>query len=405
MNQKKIFPISINGGVKNYYHFIFACLIPLINYDINTKHKYSYIIKITIGNLSNILDKIFPNRILTDYIPSNYKLGVGDRQNYFNTYINLKKNKTDDNILLDAFDIFECISIIYLVNNFNEKDLKKLEKQYVDFYYIGDNNIDPDQNNITNQYKKYKNDEEIKKIKTRYTQLYITDKYIKLQNIRPRIINFLNSLTIQLSYFTPPIILIERKIGTEKEINEFVANNYKGQLRIIYNHDELQQTLKNKYGNNFRNVNLENISFYEQYLLFKNAKIIIGQHGAGLTNIFFSQNKKTTLIEICPEWNNGSYCFANLSKFCGINYIAIIQDPMTKNEWSNLFKQNAEDVDENLFKPSLKENLTQALWNLKKIKANLANKKCRPHNETFIKNSGSVNIEEIMHYVEINYKN
>ena len=42
---------------------------------------------------------------------------------------------------------------------------------------------------------------------------------------------------------------------------------------------------------NFDIVKLENLSFDEQIYIFSNAKIVIGAHGAGLTNLCFSKEK------------------------------------------------------------------------------------------------------------------
>ena len=50
----------------------------------------------------------------------------------------------------------------------------------------------------------------------------------------------------------------------------------------------------------FKNVILEKLSFKEQVQLFNDAKIVIGQHGAGLVNSFWCQ-KNTVLIETDPR--------------------------------------------------------------------------------------------------------
>ena len=62
----------------------------------------------------------------------------------------------------------------------------------------------------------------------------------------------------------------------------------------IVNLEETQNLLKEK---NFDIVKLENLSFDEQIFVFSNAKIVVGAHGAGLTNLCFSK-EKTKVIEI-----------------------------------------------------------------------------------------------------------
>ena len=68
--------------------------------------------------------------------------------------------------------------------------------------------------------------------------------------------------------------------------------------RYISNIDTLAETLKTVYPLDEIIVsNLENISFSEQVELFHNAKLIIGQHGAALTNVLWT-NPQCVIIEI-----------------------------------------------------------------------------------------------------------
>ena len=54
------------------------------------------------------------------------------------------------------------------------------------------------------------------------------------------------------------------------------------------------------YKNDYENVILERTSVFYQYLLFKNAKLIIANHGASLSNIIF-MNKNSSVIEIISK--------------------------------------------------------------------------------------------------------
>ncbi|WNN91858.1 glycosyltransferase family 61 protein [Gloeocapsopsis dulcis] len=61
---------------------------------------------------------------------------------------------------------------------------------------------------------------------------------------------------------------------------------------------------------------LEDMNLADEVKLFSQAKIVIAPHGAGLTNIIFSQN--LTLIELFGL--SVSPCFANLARGLGFQY-------------------------------------------------------------------------------------
>ena len=69
--------------------------------------------------------------------------------------------------------------------------------------------------------------------------------------------------------------------------------------RSINAHEEIKKYMSTKYKENFANIILENYSMEEQITIFQNAKLIVGQHGAGLFNLVFSK-AGTQLIEIGP---------------------------------------------------------------------------------------------------------
>ena len=126
------------------------------------------------------------------------------------------------------------------------------------------------------------------------------------------------------------IILIERAIDNKyKLMNYSHLTNNRNKLikklgstsgkerRYISNHKEIAKSLQKKFGNKFINICLENLPLFYQYYLFSNAKLVIAQHGAALSNIIF-MNKKSCVIEIIPEDKiiEGEDTFENLSKIC-----------------------------------------------------------------------------------------
>ena len=100
--------------------------------------------------------------------------------------------------------------------------------------------------------------------------------------------------------------------------------------RKIVNNDEVKQLLKK---NNFKIINPENYTFFEQINFFYNAKIIVGMHGAGFTNIIFCK-KRTKIIEFLTKSTGNQY--KNLAKKCELNYSGMIE----KNTFNKLKYQN-----------------------------------------------------------------
>lgn len=85
--------------------------------------------------------------------------------------------------------------------------------------------------------------------------------------------------------------------------------------RMLINENKLYQKLK-KY--NFVLVDFSKYSFKKQFEIAKNCKIMIGYHGAGLSNTVF-MNKNSTLIEIYNKYYNHK-AFECLSEILQINY-------------------------------------------------------------------------------------
>jgi len=123
---------------------------------------------------------------------------------------------------------------------------------------------------------------------------------------------------LKLSYSPYKIILIER--GRSKLIGPS-NNQINGKdRRTISNHKQLNTSLSNRFGSMFKNVILEELSIEEQVSLFMNARIIIGQHGAGLCNILWIENPNSLIIEFPPH---GVDTFMNMSKAIGFDYIRL----------------------------------------------------------------------------------
>ena len=105
----------------------------------------------------------------------------------------------------------------------------------------------------------------------------------------------------------------------------------------LVNNAEIIEYLKEK---DFSIIKLSELSFDEQIELFNNAKVIIGSHGAGLTNLIFSK-ESTRIIEI-GDPNYSCYVFKNISKIQKLNYEFIKPEAVLSK--SGDMKINIEDL-------------------------------------------------------------
>jgi len=101
-------------------------------------------------------------------------------------------------------------------------------------------------------------------------------------------------------------------IGLEKKQRIFISRK---QRRRVINEDELVAVLS-KFG--FKSIAPESLSVAEQVSLFANAEVVIGVHGAALTNTVFC-SPGTKVIEIfAPDYVNP--CYRKLSSQVGLGY-------------------------------------------------------------------------------------
>ncbi|MCW8306169.1 glycosyltransferase family 61 protein [Acidiphilium sp. PA] len=104
--------------------------------------------------------------------------------------------------------------------------------------------------------------------------------------------------------------------------------------RIISNEHDIATALESR---GFQVVTLTSMSLREQITIFSNARFVVGQHGAGLTNIGFC-NEGTKILELHnPSYQN--WCYRRLSAISNLDYGFIfgIESPAeTSTHTSNL---------------------------------------------------------------------
>jgi hypothetical protein len=121
---------------------------------------------------------------------------------------------------------------------------------------------------------------------------------------------------------------------TEVRLNHsrIYISRKRAEFRRLLNEDELINYLL-KY--DFHIVELEALNFAEQVALFNNALVVVGPHGAGLTNLMFCK-KRVTVIEIFEE-NYIHLCYYNLADVFDLSYNYVIAKTIVydENNWKS----------------------------------------------------------------------
>jgi hypothetical protein len=102
---------------------------------------------------------------------------------------------------------------------------------------------------------------------------------------------------------------------------------------IVYNY--IQSVFPNE-----KWVVFENLSIHETRYLFNNAKLVIGSHGAGLSNMVF-MNENTYVLEFIPA-DNFNCCYWHLANLMKLNYMMM---PIHNYEGNGSFKVNLRQLE------------------------------------------------------------
>jgi len=110
------------------------------------------------------------------------------------------------------------------------------------------------------------------------------------------------------------IPLAQSSFDSSQFSKKVFISRHENSIRRIKNEDEIFELFREQ---GFVRYKLEDLSILEQVSLFHNANIIVGEHGAGLTNIVFAQ-PGTQVIEIFQACNRLTYWY--LSQELGLNH-------------------------------------------------------------------------------------
>lgn len=98
--------------------------------------------------------------------------------------------------------------------------------------------------------------------------------------------------------------LLQKLQLTPQPKRKLYVSRQDASCRRVLNEAELLPLLQ---ANGFEVLSLENMTFVEQIQCFSDAAVIMGPHGAGLTNLLFAA-KQTRIIELLPD-DSINHCF------------------------------------------------------------------------------------------------
>lgn len=118
-------------------------------------------------------------------------------------------------------------------------------------------------------------------------------------------------------------------LNLNKDYSKIFINRSSGRRRVIDN-SGFYQYLKH---NGFEILNLEDFSVSEAKHMFERAKIILGPHGAGFTNIVFCK-PDTLVIELFSQHISSE--FYNFSEVLNLNHNFVVCNDVKGDNWSTI---------------------------------------------------------------------
>lgn len=127
---------------------------------------------------------------------------------------------------------------------------------------------------------------------------------------------------------------------TKPAAKRFCVSRRRARNRCFLN-DDAFVALLNQFG--VRQICLEDYSLVEKMHLFANAELIVGQHGAGLTNIVFCR-PGTVVLEIVADVLPSQY-FQMIAELKGLDYFYLASESVYNNRPTLAAYDNIVDLD------------------------------------------------------------
>ncbi|MBI2345144.1 glycosyltransferase family 61 protein [Candidatus Dependentiae bacterium] len=130
--------------------------------------------------------------------------------------------------------------------------------------------------------------------------------------------NFYHPITTEYTKNKLLTIALEKNINSNQFCKKvFISRGDNINARKILNENEIFDLFQ---ALGFKRYELSNLSIEEQIILFNNAEIIIGEHGAGMTNLLFCK-PNTKVIEIFHNFVPMDFWY--IASFAKLNYTPI----------------------------------------------------------------------------------
>lgn len=113
------------------------------------------------------------------------------------------------------------------------------------------------------------------------------------------------------------VAILKSKIDCSYNLGPFIyITRRRAEIRKLANEKAVLKILNDL---SFEIVEFENLNFYQQVSVASHAKIIVGCHGAGLTNLMFCE-PDTSIYEFSLDGETMDKCYYTLADACNLNY-------------------------------------------------------------------------------------
>lgn len=135
------------------------------------------------------------------------------------------------------------------------------------------------------------------------------------------------------------------KMKSDEKRKRIIIGRDDVNTRRWLNQNELIQQLEDHFG--FKYVSTSDLNLLEQAYLFWNAELVVGVHGAALTNILFMQ-KNSNVIELRYFKQGGEFssanCYLDLCNLIGLKHHLLLCDGNERNELKGRAVEDADII-------------------------------------------------------------